>query len=328
MPAGSPFDALDSDCILRSSDNVDFRIHKVILSLASDVFNSMFALPSSSASDSLDFMFALPSSNSNNQETKDGLPVITLAEPFKILDPLLRLCYPVRMPTFTTLPFPTLMSLYDGVDKYAMKDIAQPILDALVEDLPRYPMTAFAFGCRHDLRNLAVTAAKETLIYAKDSLPYVSELDRITGSQLHRLYVYHRQCRAAASELAMSDWSWIPALSSIPLGTALNSCTTCRIGVAMEKELIAGMVHRTSDNKWLLYCPRWWAVYMCEARGALRKNPRGATVQSRELLGLAMQKAVQCNKEACRVGSVAMIEFSELFAQEVEKAIDAVKAPY
>lgn len=67
--------------------------------------------------------------------------------------------------------------------------------------------------------------------------------------------------------------------------------------------------------------------YMCEAEGALRKKPRGATVKSPELLGLAMQKTVECNKEACRVGSVAMIEFSELFAQAVEKAIDAV-CPY
>lgn len=285
----------------------------------------MFTLPSSSASDSSDFTLAFHSSNSNQQETKDGLPVITLAEPFEILDPLLRLCYPVRMPIFTFLPFATLMALYDAVDKYAMEDIAQPILDALVEAIPHYnSMTAFAFGCRHGLRNLTVAAAKETLKFASDNLPCSPELDRITGLQLHRLYEYHRQCRVAASDLAKKKWSWISRLSSIPMGTALNPCATCRMEVSLSKEVITGMVHRTSDNKWVLYCPRWWYEYMGKAESALKKKPRSATVQSPGLLGDTMAKVVECNREACRGGSQAMIKFSEFFAQEVEKAIDAV----
>lgn len=285
----------------------------------------MFTLSSSSASDSSDFTLALHSSNSNQQETKDGLPVITLAESFKILDSLLRLCYPVRTPSFTTLSLATLMALYDAVDKYAMEDIAQPILDALIEATPHYnPMTAFAFGCRHGLRNLTVTAAKETLRFAGDSLPSSTELDRITGLQLHRLYEYHRQCRVAASDLAKKKWSWISRLSSIPMGTGLNPCATCRMEVTLSKEVITGMVHRTSDNKWVFYCPRWWYEYMGKAESALKKKPRGFTVQSPGFLDDTMAKVVECNKEACRGGSQAMIKFSEFFAQEVEKAIDAV----
>ena len=34
-----PFDTLDGDIILQTSDDVPFRIHKVILALASPIFN-------------------------------------------------------------------------------------------------------------------------------------------------------------------------------------------------------------------------------------------------------------------------------------------------
>lgn len=326
--AGPPFNLTNADCILRSSDNLEIRVHKVILGIASDVFNSMFAFPPSSSADDSDassFTLALPSSNPNYQETKEGLPVISLSEPSHVLLPLFRLCYPVRTPVFAKTSFSELTALYDAVDKYAMEDIAQPILDALIQAVPRNAMAAFAFGCRHGLRNLTITAAKETLKFSSDNLPYSPELDRITGSQLHRLYDYHRQCRAAAGELAKKKWGWIPALSSIPLAAASNACSACRMEVTQSKETINGMVRRTSDNKWVFYCPRWWWDYMGKAESALKKTPRGATVRSAELLGTALGKAVECQKEACRGSSQAMIRFSALFAEEVEKAIDAVR---
>ncbi|KAF9240602.1 hypothetical protein BU15DRAFT_73833 [Melanogaster broomeanus] len=43
--APEPFDNIDADVILRSSDNVDFRVFKIILSLTSPVFKDMFTLP-------------------------------------------------------------------------------------------------------------------------------------------------------------------------------------------------------------------------------------------------------------------------------------------
>ena len=41
------FNAPDADTILRSSDGKEFRVHRVILSLASTVFQGMFCLPQS-----------------------------------------------------------------------------------------------------------------------------------------------------------------------------------------------------------------------------------------------------------------------------------------
>ncbi|KAJ7142265.1 hypothetical protein C8R44DRAFT_592907, partial [Mycena epipterygia] len=40
-----PFDDPGADVILRSSDGIDFRVHRLVLSLASPFFTSMFTLP-------------------------------------------------------------------------------------------------------------------------------------------------------------------------------------------------------------------------------------------------------------------------------------------
>jgi len=39
------FNAPDADTVLRSSDGEEFRVHRIILSLASPVFQGMFTLP-------------------------------------------------------------------------------------------------------------------------------------------------------------------------------------------------------------------------------------------------------------------------------------------
>ncbi|OJT03115.1 hypothetical protein TRAPUB_6303 [Trametes pubescens] len=43
--ASAPFDRDDADLILRSSDNIDFHVHRIILTLASPVFAGMFTTP-------------------------------------------------------------------------------------------------------------------------------------------------------------------------------------------------------------------------------------------------------------------------------------------
>ena len=44
IDAGAPFDSLHADVILRSSDNIDFRTFKLLLSLASPFFEGMFEM--------------------------------------------------------------------------------------------------------------------------------------------------------------------------------------------------------------------------------------------------------------------------------------------
>jgi hypothetical protein len=74
-----PFDVPDANLIIRSSDHVDFRVHKPVLSMASPVFKNRLCLPQPSDS-----------------ETADGLPVVKLSESSELLNSLVTMLYPIR----------------------------------------------------------------------------------------------------------------------------------------------------------------------------------------------------------------------------------------
>lgn len=70
------FDVSDTNLILRSSDLVDFRVHKPILAMASAFFRDLLSLL-----------------HSSDSETVDGLPVILLSEDSELLNCLMSMLY-------------------------------------------------------------------------------------------------------------------------------------------------------------------------------------------------------------------------------------------
>jgi hypothetical protein len=80
-PTTSPlelFHVPDANLIIRSSDFVDFRVHKPLLAMASPVFKDLQSLPQPSDS-----------------EFVDGLHVVQLSEDSELLNSLLTVLYPV-----------------------------------------------------------------------------------------------------------------------------------------------------------------------------------------------------------------------------------------
>ena len=73
-----PFEVPDANIIIRSSDNIDFRVHKSLLAMASPFFKDLLSLPQPSDS-----------------EIVDGLPVVRLPESSELLNNLLSILYPV-----------------------------------------------------------------------------------------------------------------------------------------------------------------------------------------------------------------------------------------
>ncbi|KAH9989344.1 hypothetical protein BJV77DRAFT_688543 [Russula vinacea] len=74
-----PFDISDANLIIRSSDLIDFRVHKSVLTMVSPFFEDMLSLPQPS-----------------DGESVDGLPVVRLPEDSELLNSLLSKLYPVR----------------------------------------------------------------------------------------------------------------------------------------------------------------------------------------------------------------------------------------
>ena len=73
-----PFDLPDANLIIRSSDNVNFRVHKPLPVMVSPFFKDLRFFPQPS-----------------DREIFDGLPVVRLPENSELLNSLLSILYPV-----------------------------------------------------------------------------------------------------------------------------------------------------------------------------------------------------------------------------------------
>ena len=78
-----PFDVSDTNLIIRSSDNVDYRVHKTVLAMASPFFKDLLSLPPPPQT-----------------EVVGGLRMVQLSENSELLNTLISILYPVR----TVLP--------------------------------------------------------------------------------------------------------------------------------------------------------------------------------------------------------------------------------
>lgn len=302
--ANAPFNEPSADFILRTSDNVDFRVHKIILSMASPVFDSMFTLPRPSSTDS--------------QESMHGLPVLTCPERSTVLDPVLRFCYPTTVPALTKLT--DLVAVYDALDKYSMEPLLRTVEAALILAVDQNPMVAYAFGCRHHLQSVITTAARATLATPLLYLPFVDELETITAAQLYRLQEYHRASSKAAAAAA-KRWAWL-TVSDIPLGSTEVGCK-CRGKYTYGIE-VQGSVFDALQKEWGFYAPYWWWDYLEAMEKALALRPRGRTVTDKDALDPFLRKAAVCSNEACRAGIKTFLQFTEKFSVRVEEIIDGV----
>ena len=74
-----PFDISDTNLIIRSSDDVDYRVHKSVLAMSSPFFKDLLSLP-----------------QPPDGEVLDGLPVVQFSESSELLNSLISMLYPVR----------------------------------------------------------------------------------------------------------------------------------------------------------------------------------------------------------------------------------------
>jgi hypothetical protein len=73
------FNVSDANLIIRSSDLVDFRVHKSVLAMVSPFFQRLLSLPQPFDSESV-----------------DGLPVFQFSKRSDLLNSLISLLYPIR----------------------------------------------------------------------------------------------------------------------------------------------------------------------------------------------------------------------------------------
>ncbi|KAL5501367.1 hypothetical protein ACEPAH_8627 [Sanghuangporus vaninii] len=144
--ASVPFDDLRDDIILRTSDNVDFQVFRIILDLASPVFKDMLSIPQPPLQD----------------EGIGGTPVVTISESSAALDIVLRFCYPIVQPQFDCDNMSIIAGALHAATKYDIHAAIIPTraaLRACAETSNKNALAAYAIACSLKLEEEARAAA-------------------------------------------------------------------------------------------------------------------------------------------------------------------------
>ena len=128
-PSASLFlDIPDANIIVRSSDQVTFRVHKSVLAMSSPFFTDLLSLP-----------------QPPDDELVDGLPVVQLSEGSDLLNGLISLLYPVS-PVIPT-SYEKVFALLAACQKYDMVSVQSNIRAAVKLGIfPAAPVGTEAFG--------------------------------------------------------------------------------------------------------------------------------------------------------------------------------------
>jgi hypothetical protein len=293
--ADPPFDDPEADLILRSSDNIDFYVFKSLLSYSSSVFKDMFCVAQGKPGD---------------DELEDGLQVILTddrAETWKIL---LRFMYPswvTSTPALSSLDeFSTALECsrkygVAGAEKTITADLIAPCY------LKKEPMRVFALACQFGLDAEMRVAAKHTLRIPFLGRPYFVELENMTAATYHQLQEYHLGCGKAAKEVA-KNIDWIDSSRFVWFS---------KHDVCGKKGGFVEIRHH------VVSAAKWWTNYMQSAAKALEERPCGLTVLGSNLMDNALRNASLCPKCSLKAFD-GMREFGEMFAEEVDGAIEKV----
>ncbi|KAJ6578066.1 hypothetical protein B0H19DRAFT_574850 [Mycena capillaripes] len=182
-----------ADAILRSSDGLDFYVHRTILSLVSPVFETMFSLP--------------------QPESTSSVPIIEMQESSANLDRALRFFYPGAHPVVETLN--ELQEAIEVLMKYDMQCVVPVMKHHLEKYHSSRPLAVYAIAFRHHWKDVAVAAARESLKHAlRVHLADAStELEHVTAVAYHNLLQYHARCAEAARSTVVSlKWFLWPTM--------------------------------------------------------------------------------------------------------------------
>ncbi|RDX54032.1 hypothetical protein OH76DRAFT_1398315 [Lentinus brumalis] len=138
--APSPFDRSDADLILHTKDDVNFSVHRLVLSLASPIFETMFFLPQPPGT--------------------EPRPSVDVSEDSQTIETFLRIVYPVADPEIKSLQH--LREVLAAGTKYDAPAVIAASRKALVQKtfIEADPLRVFAIACIFGMEAEAQAAAE------------------------------------------------------------------------------------------------------------------------------------------------------------------------
>ncbi|KAJ6594822.1 hypothetical protein B0H19DRAFT_1096844 [Mycena capillaripes] len=289
-----PFDAVKADVILRTSDDVDFRVFKLILSLASPFFGDMFGLP--------------------QDPSADDVQVVTVQEDSSVMDKLLRFCYPCPAPVIDTLD--ELHIIIEAMMKYQMFEIAKETEGILLSFARANPVAVFAISCRFGWEGAAKAAARESLALPLrnfDKHVATKELKYLTGDQYQALLQYHGECSAAAAAI-VADFRWL----NNDGGWVWFTCQACL--PHPSPQVFTSRLGYGNDTR---HVRRWFMDFIESSRALVADSPK-AIIGTVALLTPVLKQTHAC-KNCCDLSFEQLLKFlNEFLGPKIEEEIRKV----
>ncbi|KAJ6626206.1 hypothetical protein B0H10DRAFT_2185849 [Mycena sp. CBHHK59/15] len=287
----SPFDDLDADVILRSSDNHDFRVYRAVLSLASPFFKDMFTLPQSGS--------------------ESEIPVLPMQESGLVLDRMLRFWYPGAEPKVETLD--QLREVLEVlISKYDVRSVVPLGKKYLREYIEAHPVAVFAVACHHGWEDVARAAAKESLKFPLRVLNYDAPevLNNLPANLYHSLLQYHYLCGTAAQGITQ-DLRWIDAGDWVWFNCSNNGYCPAH---ALHWYLSGDVVHAV----------RVWFTDYLEAVGKGLAATPAADMKDPKWMSDAMKKIWKCS--TCREKAFdQLLQFvSERLIPKIQREVEKI----
>ena len=170
--ASPPFDRQDATIILRSSDSIDFRLHRETLAVSSSFFDGLVHIPQ-----------PIGSNHSNESSSSQDVPVVGIVEPSAVIDPLLRIIYPTQKPQFQDVRL--IGRVLRAAMKYDIPFAEAHLRDCLNKVAKVSPFTTYAIACQLGLEPEAKVAAISAS--KKGGISWVKENAHITAGSFYRL---------------------------------------------------------------------------------------------------------------------------------------------
>ncbi|KAK0209195.1 hypothetical protein DFS33DRAFT_1272237 [Desarmillaria ectypa] len=228
-----------ADLVIRTTDNVDFFVLKALLSLNS---------PSSF------FRHALQASH--HTEERDGFPVLEVNEDSSTFRTILFFCYPYKVPEIEN--FEQFMKVGMALEKYCIDNASERFFEVVLASsvIKEQPVRVFSMAVAHGWKDLAKTAARNTLAVSLEPEVEFEELKHINALQHLRLRAYHRNCENAVRDLYIrrvlgTEMLWLGGHSSAGLEFVWDhgSCKWCRKPLSLSIQIVQGHIHQT--HRWL-----------------------------------------------------------------------------
>ena len=305
MIAQPPFDDVDADFVLHTSDHVNFRVFRRILILSSPFFQSMFTLPQPSIPRDNN-----STSNDNGPRHNDETtlpPSVDVPEDSQTLDTLLRFLYP----NTHVRPFENLVHAHN-VATAATKYIMSTALDKIIEKIQAQyvasrPLEAYLLAWRMGWENVAKAAARYCLnsaLVIATTAGDQSDVDTLVrggildypdvGIAYYRLEAYRSACRQALKKSIKAIWSFDDA---VPCSEQDNAG-------------LAGISGKCLGS--------WMAQYLMNVTLAVVERPSEDTLDQ---LTLPISRCSRCNID--EIAFVAV--FRQSIASELERVFATVR---